>query len=78
MYVAKIFRTSSYKPQWNTIQELINKGIEEIAKIIAGCSSKPEGLDGGYYVKSTLFADVTNEMTIICTVIINLRYIYAI
>ena len=55
MDVAKLFRPSTNKPQWNKIQELINKGIEEDVKVIAGGSGKPEGLDGGYYVKSTLF-----------------------
>ncbi|MDQ0884293.1 hypothetical protein [Peribacillus sp. V2I11] len=43
MYAAKIFRPSSYKAQWNKIQEPINKGIEEGAKVIDGGSGKSEG-----------------------------------
>jgi aldehyde dehydrogenase (NAD+) len=50
--------------QWNKIQSLIQKGIEEGATLVAGGLGRPEGLDKGYYVKPTVFADVTNEMTI--------------
>ena len=50
--------------QWNKIQGLINKGIEEGATLIAGGPGKPEGLETGYYVKPTVFAAVTNDMTI--------------
>ncbi|MBO0999513.1 hypothetical protein IOC57_17405 [Bacillus sp. SD075] len=51
--------------------------MEVSAKDIVGGSGKPEGLNEGLYVKSTLFTDVTNEMTIICTVII-LPFVHAI
>jgi aldehyde dehydrogenase (NAD+) len=50
--------------QWNKIQGLIKKGIEEGATVVAGGAGKPEGLEKGYYVKPTVFANVTNEMTI--------------
>jgi aldehyde dehydrogenase (NAD+) len=50
--------------QWNKIQTLIRKGIEEGATLVAGGPGKPEGLERGYYVKPTIFADVTNDMTI--------------
>jgi aldehyde dehydrogenase (NAD+) len=49
---------------WNKIQGLIAKGIEEGATLVAGGPGKPEGLEVGYYVKPTVFAHVTNDMTI--------------
>ena len=50
--------------QWNRIQSLILKGIEEGATLLAGGLGRPEGLEIGYYVKPTIFADVANDMTI--------------
>ncbi|MCG8669394.1 MAG: aldehyde dehydrogenase family protein [Pseudomonadales bacterium] len=50
--------------QYNKIQGLINKGIEEGAEVIAGGPGKPEGFEKGYFVKPTIFANVNNEMTI--------------
>ena len=50
--------------QWTRIQELIGKGIEEGATLVTGGTGKPTGLEQGYYVKPTVFADVTNDMTI--------------
>ena len=50
--------------QWNKIQDLIQKGIDEGATLAAGGTGRPEGLDKGYYVKPTVFADVNNDMTI--------------
>ena len=50
--------------QWNKIQGLIEQGIAEGATLVAGGPGRPEGLDKGYYVRPTVFADVTNEMTI--------------
>ena len=50
--------------QWNKIQGLIKKGIEEGATLVAGGPGKPEGLAKGYYVKPTVFANVSNTMTI--------------
>ena len=50
--------------QWHKIQGLIQKGIDEGATLVAGGTGRPEGLETGYYVKPTIFADVTNDMTI--------------
>ena len=50
--------------QFNKIQTLINKGIDEGAKLISGGPGKPNGLNDGYYVKPTVFADVNNNMEI--------------
>ncbi len=50
--------------QWNKIQTLIKKGIEEGATLVAGGPGRPEGLDKGYYVKPTVFANVTPDMSI--------------
>ena len=50
--------------QFNKIQGLIQKGIDEGAKLVAGGIGKPNGLNDGYYVKPTVFADVKNEMEI--------------
>ena len=50
--------------QWNKIQTLIQKGIDEGATLVSGGVGRPEGLDKGYYVKPTVFANVTNDMTI--------------
>jgi aldehyde dehydrogenase (NAD+) len=50
--------------QWKKIQGLIQAGIDEGATLVSGGVGLPEGLDKGYYVKPTVFANVTNEMTI--------------
>jgi aldehyde dehydrogenase (NAD+) len=50
--------------QYNKIQGLIEQGIKDGATLVAGGPGRPEGLDKGYYVKPTIFADVTNDMTI--------------
>ena len=50
--------------QWQKIQDLIQAGIDEGATLAAGGTGRPEDLDKGYYVKPTVFADVTNDMTI--------------
>lgn len=50
--------------QYNKIQTLIEKGIAEGAKLIAGGPGRPEGLDKGYFVRPTVFADVNNNMAI--------------
>lgn len=50
--------------QFNKIQGLIEKGIEEGATLVAGGPGKPDGFNAGYYVKPTIFSDVSNEMTI--------------
>ncbi len=50
--------------QFNKIQNLIQKGIDEGAKLVAGGVGKPKGLEKGYYVKPTVFTDVNNQMEI--------------
>ena len=50
--------------QWDKIQGLIQKGIDEGATLAAGGVGRPEGLETGYYVKPTVFSDVSNDMTI--------------
>jgi aldehyde dehydrogenase (NAD+) len=50
--------------QWEKIQGLIKKGIDEGATLVANGLGRPDGLNKGYYVRPTVFADVSNEMTI--------------
>nr|WP_309501395.1 aldehyde dehydrogenase family protein [uncultured Roseovarius sp.] len=50
--------------QFNKIQDLIQKGIDEGARLVAGGTGRPDGLNRGFYVKPTVFADVNNQMTI--------------
>ena len=52
------------KIQWDKIQGLIKKGIDEGATLVTGGLGRPDGLNKGYYVRPTVFADVTNDMTI--------------
>lgn len=49
--------------QFNKIQGLIEVGMKE-ARLVAGGPGRPEGLNRGYYVRPTVFADVSNDMTI--------------
>jgi aldehyde dehydrogenase (NAD+) len=50
--------------QWNKIQALIAKGIEEGATLVTGGVGRPDGLIAGYFVKPTIFADVDPDMTV--------------
>ena len=50
--------------QWEKIQTLIKKGIEEGATLVSGGPGRPEGVEKGYYVRPTVFANVTNDMAI--------------
>ena len=52
------------KAQYEKILRMIEIGIEEGATLVAGGVEKPEGYDKGYYVKPTVFANVTSDMTI--------------
>ncbi len=52
------------RKQFDKIQKLIEAGIGEGATVVAGGPGRPEGLGTGFYVRPTVFADVTNEMTI--------------
>ena len=50
--------------QWNKVQGLIQKGIEEGAELVTGGTGRPAGLNKGYYAKPTVFGRVSNDMTI--------------
>jgi len=50
--------------QWNKVQDLIQKGIDEGATLAAGGTGRPEGLERGYFVRPTVFANVSSDMTI--------------
>jgi len=52
------------KAQFEKVQQLIGKGIEEGARLVIGGLGRPEGFARGYFVKPTVFADVRNDMTI--------------
>lgn len=52
------------KAQWDKIQELIQSGIDEGATLVTGGTGLPEGLDRGFYIRPTVFANVTNDMRI--------------
>ena len=54
----------SSRVQFDKVQGLIKKGIEEGADVVAGGLGKPDGLDIGYFVKPTVFSGVSNDMTI--------------
>ena len=54
----------SNKTQFEKVQHLIQVGIDEGARLVAGGVGLPDGLTNGYFVKPTVFADVTNDMTI--------------
>jgi aldehyde dehydrogenase (NAD+) len=50
--------------QFDKVQTLIGKGIEEGARVVVGGIGRPEGFNRGYFVRPTIFADVDNDMTI--------------
>ena len=50
--------------QYNKVQNLIEKGIEEGAELVSGGKGKPDGFEKGYYVKPTIFGNVSNNMII--------------
>jgi len=52
------------RAQFEKVQTLIQKGVDEGATLVAGGPGRPEGLSKGYYVKPTVFANVSNTMTI--------------
>ncbi len=52
------------RAQWDKVQNLIKQGIEEGARLECGGLGLPDGLDRGYYVKTTVFSHVQNNMTI--------------
>ena len=52
------------KTQFDKVQKLIQSGIDSGANLVTGGLGKPEGLEIGYYVKPTIFSEVTNDMEI--------------
>ena len=54
----------SNKTQYEKVQDLIQKGIDEGATLACGGIGRPDGLDKGFFVKPTVFTDVDNKMTI--------------
>ncbi len=52
------------RAQFDKVQRLIRSGIDEGAELVAGGPGRPEGLDIGYYVRPTVFANVSNDMAI--------------
>ena len=52
------------RSQFEKVQRLIKQGIEEGARLVTGGTGRPDGLTKGYFVKPTVFADVSNNMTI--------------
>ena len=52
------------KRQQESVSGYISKGIDEGATLVAGGEGMPDGLDEGFYVRPTVFADVTPEMTV--------------
>jgi aldehyde dehydrogenase (NAD+) len=52
------------KVQWDKIQGLIQKGIDEGAKLVCGGTGLPDGIEAGHYVRPTVFSEANNDMTI--------------
>ena len=52
------------KLQYDKVQRLIQAGIDEGATLVCGGTGRPAGLNRGWFVKPTIFGDVTNEMTV--------------
>jgi len=50
--------------QYERVQSYIRKGIEEGAEVLVGGEGHPKGLEEGYFVKPTVFVNVTNDITI--------------
>src|SRR6201997_5109769 len=50
--------------QYDRVQSYIRKGIQEGAEVLVGGEGRPQGLEAGYFVKPTVFVNVTNDMTI--------------
>jgi len=54
----------AYDVQWEKVRQYINRGLEEGAELVTGGADRPDGLDKGYYIKPTVFRNVTNDMDI--------------
>ncbi len=61
---ASVIGPMASERQWERVQSYIHRGIEEGARLVVGGPGRPEHLPNGYFVRPTIFADVTNDMTI--------------
>lgn len=61
---ATVIGPQANKKQWTTVQNLIQKAVDEGSQLVCGGPGKPEGLDTGYYTKPTIFANLKNSDTI--------------
>ena len=52
------------RQQYERVQSYLRKGIEEGAELLVGGEGHPEGIEAGYFVKPTIFVNVSNDMTI--------------
>ncbi|MFX1764861.1 aldehyde dehydrogenase family protein [Paraburkholderia sp. A1RI-2L] len=52
------------RAQFEKVQGLIRRGVEEGARLVAGGPGRPDGVERGFFVRPTVFADVRNDMTI--------------
>ena len=52
------------KAQFDKVQRLMETGVSEGAKLLAGGPGRPEGREKGFFVKPTVFANVRNDMSI--------------
>ncbi len=52
------------KIQFDRVQNMIQVGIDEGARLLTGGTGRPDGFETGWYVKPTIFADVSNDMRI--------------
>nr|WP_237219788.1 aldehyde dehydrogenase family protein [Sphingomonas arenae] len=52
------------RTQWEKVERLIESGIDEGATLVTGGTGHPDGLEQGHYVRPTVFANVTNDMTV--------------
>jgi aldehyde dehydrogenase (NAD+) len=54
----------SSETQWRKVQGLIEKGLQEGAKLVCGGPGRPDGITRGFYTRPTIFSNVSNDMTI--------------
>jgi aldehyde dehydrogenase (NAD+) len=54
----------AHRAQFEKVQRLITRGIDEGARLVTGGPGRPEGLERGFYARPTVFAEVSNAMTI--------------
>jgi len=62
--MARVLGPVVSQAQWDRVQGYIDTGVAEGARLAAGGPGRPEGMERGYYVRPTVFADVAPQMTI--------------